>query len=175
MPPLLTIIIPTIGRESLAEAIDSVNRQTIPTAIAVEWDPHRTGIGPTMNRALARVTTPWVGNLDDDDWLDPHYSEWLTKTLQRHPNLDMVIFRMRRVVNGTPKTLPPPHITTPDQLEYGNVGTSYAMRTELARRYPYVRENRSIGYFPDWEMIHTLRDNGHQILIVTHVAYNVRP
>ena len=175
MNPLITILIPTVGRKSLAPAIDSVNRQTVPCSYIVEWDKDGIGAGPTMNRGLLRVQTPWAGNLDDDDLLDPRYVELFLETLAANPLEDMIIFRMQRIVNGVPKVLPPAHISHPAELMYGNVGKSFALRTELARRYGYIKAERDKGIIEDWEMIDTVRAVGHTIVLSPHVGYHVNP
>lgn len=83
----LTIVIPTIeGREHfLHRALASVWAQTRrPDAVIVSPDPTRTGAAQTRNRALARVTTEWVGWLDDDDELLPNHvadcMDWAQQT-----------------------------------------------------------------------------------------------
>lgn len=72
----ITVVIPTIpGREQmLSRAVESAARQSLtPAAIVVEADETGTGAAATRNRALQRVTTPWVAFLDDDDELDSEH------------------------------------------------------------------------------------------------------
>lgn len=72
----VTVVIPSIpGREELlARAVASVWAQTRkPDAVLLSPDPDRSGAAATRNRALAKVTTEWVGWLDDDDLLLPNH------------------------------------------------------------------------------------------------------
>lgn len=171
----LTITIATIGRNTLQCAIDSVLSQTIPCELVVEPDPNKTGHGATLNRALEKVQTPWVGNLDDDDHLHPQYVEMLALELKEDPMADMVVFRMQRMVDNKPKAMPPFTITRPEQLEFGNVGISFALKTELAKKYHYLTKDHPDGYCPDWQMVRAIRENGHKIVVSPCVAYFVEP
>lgn len=68
------MVIPTIpGREDLLDrALSSVRGQlACDPDIVVVCDVDRDGAATTRNRGLARVTTPWVAWLDDDDELLP--------------------------------------------------------------------------------------------------------
>lgn len=88
--PTVTVIIPTIpprgnrcsGPWMLERATQSVYAQTTPVALLVEEDPGRTGSAATRNRALARVETPWLLCLDDDDQLTPHAVQLLAEAQQ---------------------------------------------------------------------------------------------
>ena len=81
MKPLpITVVIPTIQPLSdlLAQAVDSIRAQTqLPAEVIIEQDLHHEGAGPTRDRALRRVTTPWVAFLDDDDLFMPQHLERL--------------------------------------------------------------------------------------------------
>lgn len=165
--PMLTVLIPTLGRDTLERAVDSVKTQTVPCEVIVEYDPTRTGAGPTLNRMLPHVRTPWVATMGDDDELDPRYAELLAAQDQ---TLDLVIFQMRyqdgRVL--------PTH-TEPAHLAFGGVGCSYAVKTEVARRIGWIREPCHSLLAEDWEMIRTVREMGGNIRIVPQVTYYVRP
>lgn len=74
----VTVVIPTIpGRERLLDrAYHSVVEQTHrPVQTLVEVDVLGQGAAATRNSALARVRTPLVAFLDDDDELYPHHLE----------------------------------------------------------------------------------------------------
>lgn len=76
----VTVVIPhiPIRRTELGNAITSITAQTRqPSEIIVATDARREGAAATRNRALSRVTTPWVAFLDDDDTLLPHHLETL--------------------------------------------------------------------------------------------------
>jgi len=76
----ITVCIATIPPRGklLRKALASVVAQTLqPAAIVVEYDHEKTGAAATKNRALSRVTTEFVGMLDDDDQFLPHHLERL--------------------------------------------------------------------------------------------------
>lgn len=76
----VTVVIPTLPERSmlLANAINSVNAQTLaPVQVIVEEALPDDDAGVTRNRGLAKVKTPWVAFLDDDDELEPKHLELL--------------------------------------------------------------------------------------------------
>lgn len=154
----LTIVIPTIGRPELERAIDSVQNQTVDTQILVETDERRRGAGPTRNLALKRVTSPWVGFCDDDDELDENYHKWLDEACE---GFDVVIFKMKNQPNGGI-----PYTTNVDELRYNEVGMSYALKTDLARKYPF---KNMIG--EDFDQLQRIIKDGHKVKVVDKVAY----
>jgi hypothetical protein len=171
--PALTVVIPTIGRLSLQRAIDSVFAQTVPCDLVVEHDPDRTGCGPTLNRAIQRVQTVWMTGCGDDDALLPTLAERLAEQDQ---DLAMVIFQMR-FVNGRPPSSAKgtnilPLVTEVDELECGNVGSTFAIKTEVAREIGYMTiPCAGSGKAEDWEMIAAVRDRGLPIKIVPEVMF----
>lgn len=154
----LTIVIPTVGRPELLRAIHSIKAQTIPTQGIVLYDDKHRGAGPTRNLALKRVTTRWVGFCDDDDELDEHYHEWLDEAYEGY---DLVIFRMKNSPNGAV-----PYTTDLKDLKYNEVGISYALKTKLARKYPF---SNIIG--EDYDQIQRIIEHGYKAKIVYKVAY----
>lgn len=166
--PLLTVVIPTIDRATLQRAIDSVLEQTIPCELVVEHDPARTGCGPTLNRALAKVRTSWMAGLADDDVFLPTFAR---RVADHAEQADMVIFRMQY-----PEGHWLPVVGEVSELAEGNVGSSFAVRTEIARRIGYMTVPcEGSGKAEDWEMISAVRDAGHRILIVPEVQVLLNP
>jgi hypothetical protein len=164
---LLTVLLPTVGdRLSLERAIASVRAQTVPCDLIVEYDPDRTGAGPTLNRALRGVETPWVATFADDDVLDPAFAGMLSAQDQA---ADLVVFQMR-YESG----LVLPMVTRPEDLRFGSVGCSYAVKTEVARRIGFLDVPCSNNLAEDWEMIRAVREMGGDIRIVPEVAYYVK-
>lgn len=123
--------------------------------------------GLLRNDGILTARSGWVAFVDDDDTIDPHYVEWLKE--YEETVYDVVVFRMQ-YRDG--RILPPPDSAT---LAFGQVGISYAIRTPLARAYPFVREDVDSGYHEDWELIRTLYKEQFPIHISSHVAYYVRP
>lgn len=71
---MITVVIPTLSdRTTLARAVASVEAQSLPAAVLVEYDWEREGAAATRNRALAVVETEWTAFLDDDDVLKPNH------------------------------------------------------------------------------------------------------
>jgi glycosyltransferase involved in cell wall biosynthesis len=81
----LTVVIPTIREHAdlLTRALVSVHAQTLPPEqVIVVRDKHRQGAAWARNQGLAKVPTPLVCFLDDDDELDPGHLEGLVPPLQ---------------------------------------------------------------------------------------------
>lgn len=115
MNPKYTIIIPTYNRAySLWRAIQSVVSQTYINWLLYVVDggstdgterlvnefqdhritflpnPHDTGVASARNFALTQVTTDYVGYLDSDDVVYPHWLEVMDQHIQENP--DKVLF-----------------------------------------------------------------------------------
>jgi glycosyltransferase involved in cell wall biosynthesis len=71
----ITVVIPTIDErhDQLDRAVASVQAQSLPAEVEIEFDRLRTGAAATRNRALERVDTEWVAFLDDDDEFKPNH------------------------------------------------------------------------------------------------------
>jgi Glycosyl transferase family 2/Methyltransferase domain len=82
----VTVVIPSLPERfaSRQRAIRSVERQTTPPAgIAVRVDYQRAGAAAARNAALAKVRTPWVAFLDDDDTFHRNHLEVLIGAANR--------------------------------------------------------------------------------------------
>ena len=172
---MLTFILATLGkRNTLDRAVQSVYAQTVPAELIIVHDQQRAGAGPSRNSVVNEVQTPWVGFVDDDDTVDPHYAQWLAEEAQDN---DVVIFHMQYMqdVHHTKQGTTVPRDDQP--LGQGNVGISFAMKTELLKKHPFIREGFSPGSLPseDWAMIQTLQNAGYKIKISPRIAYYVRP
>lgn len=159
---LLTIIIPSLGRKSVHKAIQSVEDQTIPTTSITIVDWRREGAGPTRNKLIQLVETPWVAFCDDDDWLHPKYHEWLKEEKE---NNDMVIFRMKVAPNDADSK---PIIKDVGQLKVNDVGISFALKTRIAKNHPFKNM-----LCEDYDLIQGLYKEGYKIKISDHIAYYV--
>ena len=74
----VTVVIPTVpSRRALhRRAVRSALEQSlVPAQVVNVLDQKANGPGPTRNRGLAEVQTPWVAFLDDDDLLLPSHLE----------------------------------------------------------------------------------------------------
>lgn len=163
---LLSVLIPTIGRPTLSRARRSVLGQTVPCELMLGFDLKRTGCGPTLNRLLRHVQTPWVSTLGDDDALTSDFAELVQ---EHHESADLLVFQMQYSDGSVLPT-----VTDPAKWEHGDVGASYAVKTDFARRVGWITEPCVPGYAEDWEMIDAVRAIG-TVLVVPKVAYLVRP
>lgn len=155
----LTIVIPTIKRDTLQRALNSVRSQTVFTENIVMIDNHRYGASKTRNKAIRHVRTEWVGFLDDDDYLEPRYHEWLREL----SDADMVIFQMRRH-DG----LELPGHTDIERLAYNWVGISFALRTSIAKQYHFKNMVAE-----DFDLIQRVKKAGYRLVVSPQVAYFV--
>ena len=159
----LTVVVPTLNRASLKEAISSCG--DLP--VEVEKDTHRTGAGPTRNRAVQRVTTPWVAFLDDDDIVDKAFLYHFQEALEGTPEADLIIFRMRfpdgRVLPKVPRVV------------WGNVGIAMAVKTEIAKKHPFVKGENSFNKNEDFVFAKTIEENGYKVVFSPRIGYHVKP
>jgi glycosyltransferase involved in cell wall biosynthesis len=161
----LSIAIPTLpGRKPLLkEAIASLNG----LPYEVEKDKHKTGAGKSRNRAVSRIKTEWVGFLDDDDEATPDYEERFREVLKDNPDADCIIFRMKfpdgRILPKVPL------------VEWGNVGIAFAVKTELIKKYPFVKGSDGFRLNEDYLALKKLKENGAKIVFCPYVTYIVKP
>jgi len=76
----ITVVIPTIAprAEMLNKAVQSVYNQTLrPQALIISEDTAKVGAPANRDAGLAKVSTPWVAMLDDDDYFYPDHLEAL--------------------------------------------------------------------------------------------------
>lgn len=163
MTPLVTVLIPTLGRPTLQKAAASVTAQTMECATFIMWDEVGIGSGPMLNRMLPHVKTRWVATMGDDDALEPTFAATVAKQDQ---DADLIIFQMR-YADG--KVLPT--VTRPQDLTFGEVGCSYIVKTDVARQVGWMTEPGC----EDWEMINQVRGRGLDVRIVPQVVYHIRP
>lgn len=124
----LTVCIPTIPRRLnlLNRAVESVKRQTANVKMIVEVDCDKQGAMVTRNKALARVDTPWVAFLDDDDELYPDHCELL---------YDLAVRSDSDVAYGGFTVLGDEEYPQPSPLEYGNLGDPFNAEELLRGNY----------------------------------------
>lgn len=154
----LSIITPTLNRSTLQRTIESVKAQTIPVEHIIRYDIFKDGASKLRNKMIKEAKTTWVGFCDDDDWLDPHYHEWLK---EYEKTADAVLFQMKRL-DGM---ILPDH-TQRENLTYNWVGISFAVRTSVAKRLPF---KDMIG--EDFDLIERLKKE--RLVIDSRVAYFV--
>jgi glycosyltransferase involved in cell wall biosynthesis len=184
----ITLIIPTIGRDTLTRTLESLIAQTNPdwNAIVV-FDgispsikspdvriqfieiPNKKNAGFVRNEGIKVATTEWIGFVDDDDILTPNYIECFNRD---KINTDVVLFRMK-MPDG--KIIPVPGDT---EFKFGEVGISFCYKRTIAINQKLLFENIA-GMIPgvceDWGLLYRLRNNIYKIKISPDVTYVVRP
>lgn len=186
--PIITFIIPTIGRESLILTIDSLFAQTNenwnaliifdnmtpnikvndPRVNILEYKnrkfKYENNAGHVRNFGLNHVKTQWVGFVDDDDTIDKHYITRLEKDKENHPAVDCVIFRM------VDNQIILPEIN--DKMFYKNfVGISFAINYKV---YKETKIKFKSELCEDFKFLDEMRRNKFKILISKHINYYVK-
>jgi glycosyltransferase involved in cell wall biosynthesis len=182
--PIVTFIIPTIGRDTLSKTIKSLKNQTKrnwkaiiifdgiqPTIsdnderisiIQIEKKGKLNHAGRVRNSGIEFVDTEWVAFVDDDDTITPNYLEIFENELD--DNWDVIIFRMLR--KGI-EVLPP---FGEIDFEINKVGISFSAKTSL-----FKVENLWFGEssVEDYELLDKFRNNNKHIKISNEITYIV--
>jgi glycosyltransferase involved in cell wall biosynthesis len=182
----ITFIIPTIGRKTLENSINSLLNQTISDWKAIVIfdgiDPninindnrikviqieklglHINSAGNVRNYGISLANTKWIAFLDDDDIISFDYIETFYKELRIYPDLDVLIFRMKQEDRIIPKL-------SIDNFYICDVGISFIMNKDIY--------NNDIKFIPDgaedFLYLNKIRDNNYKIIISPYVKYFVR-
>jgi hypothetical protein len=188
---LITFIIPTIGRDSLIETLTSLEAQTDPgwEAICIfdnvqpnpvlleklQSNPKfqyyilekklgqgKNSGGAVRNYGMQYVTTEWLGFVDDDDTLLPHYVASLKTEISTSPTTECIIFRM--IANGFP--LPPAKTAG---IAVNKVGISFCYKTVLfLTGFQFNPSN-----IEDYDLLNRIRLGKKKITIAPYITYNV--
>ena len=186
----ITFIIPTIGRESLKESIESLKKQTdndwkaiiIFDGIDININiideqikiikidklgciDKRNYAGLVRNVGIKNCyNTEWIAFLDDDDNLSPFYISKLKEEIKLNPNLEVCIFRM----GFENKCILP---TKYDKnISRCHVGISFALKK-------YITDSELLFTnhpFEDYLFLKELQKKKYKIIISSFVMYFVR-
>jgi len=188
---MLTFVVPSIGRTTLIDTIESLQSQTVqqwkaiivfdcvdPSADVLELikSDHRITshilteklgkynncAGEVRNYGIKFVETEWIAFVDDDDCLRPDYIERFHESLEQLPELDCIIFRMI----DSRRVLPSIPV-----IAEGNVGISFCVKVESSRQ-------KNIQFYScgteDLMYLKELEYHGAKILISNSITYFVR-
>ena len=188
-------IIPSIGRKSLEQTINSLNQLKSKNWNALiifdDVEPlicfnghsihyikiEKTGIQAKKNNAgLVRnvgleyilknnIKTKYIGFCDDDDTLHPDFIEYLNNDIQLFNEPELIIYRMM-FPNGN--VIPHP-LTTKIQMK--NVGISFVFKKNLLEKYKLTFINHP---YEDYIFVQQAKKNPINILISKYVNYFVK-
>lgn len=186
----ITIIIPSIGRETLKNSIQSLLNQTLNKWKAIivydgcknilDLDllndirisyyeiEKRNGVinqaGDVRNYGMQFVESKWVGFLDDDDCLGKNYVEYFFKNCELF-HFDVFIYRM---IQEDLKIFPSLH--SKDIIPC-DVGISFIMNIELFRECGLKFEN---SHCEDYDLLYLAKKKNHLILISHYIQYFIK-
>jgi len=180
----ITFIVPSIGRMTLSNSIESLIKQTNPNwkciiifdgVEKITFKDHRirtikikkTGTrlangqaGLVRNEGIKLVRTEWIGFLDDDDTVQPNYVNDLFK---KYSNNDFMVWRMR-YSHGL--IIPAPGSK---DLIFGNVGISFCYKNKFKNLlFDCNRDGE------DYDFLQKLLSLSQNYKITEESYYNVR-
>lgn len=182
----ITFIIPTIGRSTLINSIESLLNQTDSDWNAIiifdgikkniNIDDNRIKLleidkcgfnncaGLVRNIGLKNCSnTKWIGFLDDDDTLSSNYIEKLKSEINNYPNIEVIIFRM-----GYENKYVLPTIYDKSIIR-NKVGISFAIKKNISDLILF--ENNP---YEDYFFLKRLEHEKYKILISSYVTYFVK-
>lgn len=183
---LVTFIIPTIGRTTLKNSIDSLLQQTvkewnaiiifdgIKNNINIEDDRIKiveidkcgkniNNAGLVRNYGISISNSVWIAFLDDDDIISNDYLEIFYREKYKYNFIDLFIFRM--YLNGRIV----PKLKT-DNFYLCDVGISFIMKKSIYDNgLMFINDGAE-----DYLYLDTIRQNNYKIMILPYVKYFVR-
>lgn len=189
MQDKIAIIIPTVNRDTLRRAVDSVLAQTCDNyhiiivgdgvmpyvepslKITVMEAPWTGEPGFTRNEGVKCASGfEWIGFLDDDDILNQEYVEhW---AIRKENDIDILIYKMinRNHVNHTTFIVP-----NNKRWEYGQVGVNFAIRKPKFDAVEGFKSMKELGSNEDWDFLDRVNQTGLRKEYLDYVGYVVRP
>lgn len=151
---MVAVIIPTIGRESLHRAIDSVRDNR-----GVALVEQNGTAGENRNKGIKTAkfySAQWVSFLDDDDYYNDGWDFELDN------DYDIVIFRMRQGEAIIPDAT--------DELRFSNVGINFALNMNRIK-WEDLPEFDSDGEGEDWRFLEKLLQKYNKVKITKDIYY----
>jgi hypothetical protein len=185
--PLITFIIPSVGRPTLGRTLQSLQAMSNPgwNAIVVfdgvdpvppVADPrivytsiskqgYANCAGQVRNQGIRHVKTQWVAFVDDDDILLPNYLDKFYEELET--GAEVIIFRMYSTFDD--RVVPP---LDHSDFYMAHVGISFCLKTSICQKENVWFNSCS---FEDYDLLNRLRSLRKRIRISPSVTYAVRP
>ena len=157
---MVVTIIPTIGRDTLKKAIDSVKLWATydnwVTSLIVE-----TGGTASENRnnglkKVELIKPKWITFLDDDDYYNRCWYNEL------NDNYDIVIFRMKQGETIVPDKT--------NELRFGNVGINFALNMNRIKWEDLPKFDND-GEGEDWRFLEQLLKKYPKVKITNEIYY----
>ena len=184
MEDTITFIIPTIGRESLLDSIESIKNQNNNNwRIIIVFDGIKNNFkildnkieiyeinkkGKSFNEAsevrkfgISKVKSKWIGFLDDDDTISNDFVDIFLKE-NKILNFDIYIFRM----NMDNRIIPSINEKT---FKICDVGISFVLNKNVFNNINF--ENSPTE---DFDFLKKAESNNYRIIISNHVTYFVK-
>ena len=187
----ITFIIPTIGRKSLLNTVESLLKLKnnnwkaliLFDGVTNEFkdiitdkrfyilEIEKNGVleecgkaGLVRNIGMNYIShTRWIGFVDDDDTLSPDYIDNLKIEDKLNSNLNICVFRMIDINNNI---LPP-------KSDFGihkrNIGISFAIRNNICRNILFKNDN-----YEDYYFLKECEFKKHNIILSPYISYFVR-
>ena len=200
--PLVSVIIPTVGRPSLRTAIECLKDDARVEIVVVDDSEHglteaevaparllrgpRLGFGgPARNVGMDAARGAWLLMLDDDDMLHPRTVDWLEEVLRAVPAAELIVWRAAGIFDHLPPTfvIPPRGATS---LQLGLVTNSFAIRASTGLRYgvqikpEWVKHDgpavhgQGLSVADDWDLVTGAVAAGRCVVLGHKLAYGVR-
>jgi len=148
----ISYIVPTIGRDTLQRALDSIELQIGDEILINHPDvPYGTWGYTERNQLLPYARSAWLAFIDDDDYFLPGYRAHMTDAMRTVPGgRDVPIIFKMRFAGG--KEVWQDHIRDPNRPERpdlmcGNVGTPMLLMPNLPSMLTQFNERRYEGDF----------------------------
>lgn len=186
--PLVSVLVRTIGRETLLPAVNSVLsqrlpdwellilnasgqaqpiKQSLPTDSRLQWFDSKMPLprSQAANQLLQFGTGKFFIFLDDDDWLLPDHLEKLVAALRDNPSL-VAVYSDVQIKSGAPDSRVAGHIFAenfdPLRLQFENYLPIHAVmfRREVALQQPACTFDTDLFLFEDWDFWLQLAQRG---------------
>lgn len=163
-----TFIIPSICRDTLDRAVASVEKTG--ASHIIYHDDERAGAGHARAEMIKKVKTEWVSMLDDDDTVTDDYVKRLEEEIAANPWADLIHFREYFIADLMGDDVTEDHfIPRRPKVEWGNVGISFSVKTDVAKKIGFRSEP-----YEDYEFIKRVADAGYKIHFSKYIVYRGR-